>query len=207
MAQLLSSIGEFAIGVDIAGKQPFDWTKTIYSQYANSPILLALIENFAKSIDMNKNIDDFYDLVWNVLTAQSYGLDVWGRIVGVNRLLNITTSGYFGFSESASAKPFDQAAFYSGQSLTSTYALSDPAFLLLVLAKAASNIWNGSIPGLNAILRLLFPGNNCYVIDGQNMTMTYSFNFVLTPVQVSIVLNSGVLPRPSGVSVSYINYR
>jgi hypothetical protein len=35
------------------------------------------------------------------------------------------------------------------------------------------------------------------------MTMTYVFKFVPTDVQVSIIQNSGVLPRPAGVGVSY----
>jgi hypothetical protein len=39
-----------------------------------------------------------------------------------------------------------------------------------------------------------------HVADNQNMTMTYVFSFVPSAVQLSIIQNSGVLPRPSGVS-------
>ena len=40
--------------------------------------------------------------------------------------------------------------------------------------------------------------------DGLNMTMTYTFRFPLTPVQLAIVQNSGVLPRTSGVAATVV---
>lgn len=36
------------------------------------------------------------------------------------------------------------------------------------------------------------------------MTMTYTFTFALTPVELAIVLNSGVLPKPTGVAASVV---
>jgi hypothetical protein len=201
-----NAIGSFAIGQSAVGWEKFDWSQTIMSQYANSPILLSLIESFADAVDPTQNLSNFYDYVWNLDTAQGYGLDLWGRIVGVNRVLQINPQKYFGFNEAGqiSADPFGQSPFYSGEVLTGNYALTDDAFRQLIYAKAAANIWDGSIPGLNAILRLLFPGQVCYVTDGQNMTMTYVFDFVLTPVQLGIINNSGVLPRPAGVSAQAV---
>jgi hypothetical protein len=73
-----------------------------------------------------------------------------------------------------------------------------------VLAKALANICDGTIQGLNSILQLLFPGRGpSYVTDGLDMTMEYVFGFPLTPVETSIVQNSGVLPRPAGVSATF----
>lgn len=205
MSQQPNGIGEFQIGVSPIGTQPFDWTQTILSQYANSPVLLSLIESFSEAVDPTESIDAFYDNVWNVATAIDYGLDVWGRIVGVNRVIQAPSDKYFGFAEAGdlSADPFNQSPFYSGGSLTSNYRLSNDAFRQLIMAKAAANIWDGSIPGLNAILRLLFPGQMCFVLDGANMTMTYVFGWTLTPVQIGIVQTSGVLPRPAGVLLNY----
>ena len=55
------------------------------------------------------------------------------------------------------------------------------------------------------ILLNLFPGRgSCYVTDGLNMSMEYKFEFPLTPVEVSIVTNSGVLPRPVCVSATVV---
>lgn len=188
-----------------------NWSDTIISQYANSPTLVQLIVNLNQYIDPNANLDQFYDLIWNVDTAIGYGLDVWGRIVGVGRVLQVASGIYFGFAEAGDAtseSPFNSGGpFYSGGATTGNFALSDDAFRLLIFAKALSNITNGSIPAINQILLNLFPNRgNAWVTDGQNMTMTYTFHFspILSPVEFAIVSQSGVLPKPVGVSATVV---
>lgn len=201
-----NSIGSFAIGESPIGSVPsFDFVKTIISQYANSPILFQLIENLNTYFDQTKTGDSLYDMFWNIDTAQGVWLDVWGRIVGISRTLPVSVVNYFGFEEVGSeAEGFRQLPFYAGAPLTSNYLLSDSAFRTLILAKALANILDNSIPSINQLLLNLFPGRgDCHVVDGEDMTMIYVFNFSLTPVEQSIVVNSGVLPRPSGVLVNY----
>jgi len=269
-----NAIGEFQIGISPIGTiPPFDIWATVLSQYSNSPTLTQLILNLFSYLDQTKNFDSFYDLIYNIDTAQGYGLDVWGRIVGVNRALEVQTQNWFGFfealpgSESFNSagtaffypafgfaeglgQPFGQAqfglfkyfspsnlpnigAFYSGSSLTNNYLLSDESYRTLIFAKAAANITNGSIPAINQILLNLFPGRgNCYVTDGPTyatsyfgfqestnamgfnqasfyqseslptMQIQYVFEFQLTPVEIAIVEQSGVLPKPVGVAAS-----
>lgn len=204
-----NAIGSFVIGVSPIGDiPPFDYWSTIISQYANSPILTTLIGNFAAYVDQTANMDAFFDLVWNVDTAQGWGLDVWGRIVGVSRTLNVVATGKFlGFDEATaiSADPFNQSPFYSGGSITNNFLLSDSAFRTLIFAKALANISDGSIKSINQLLLRLFPNRgNCYVTDNGLMTMTYTFKFALTPVEAAIVTQSGVLPKPTGVAVTYV---
>lgn len=193
-------------GTIVVGGNPFDWQETIISQYANSDKLVALVGSFASACDQKADMDAFYDLLWNIQTATGYGLDVWGRIVVVNRTLEVN-SRYFGFdegNENSDYDPFNQSPFYSGGGTTTSYRLEDDAFRLLIYAKALANITYGSIPGINAILQLLFPMRGpVYVEDNGNMEMTYVFGFVPTPVEVAIVETSNVMPRPTGVSVAY----
>lgn len=203
-----SGIGQFVIGVSPIGTQPpFDYTKTILSQYANSPRLITLIESFNESIDQTRNLDAFYDSVWNIQTATGYGLDVWGRIVGVVRVLQVADVKYFGFNEAGTtgADPWNQSPFYNGGPLTGNFVLSDSAFRQLIFAKALFNICDGTVKAINNLLMLLFPNmGNCYVEDLGGMTMTYHFSQPLTPVQSAIVFQSGVLPRPVGVLATVI---
>lgn len=295
-----NAISSFIIGVSPIGDIPsFDVWTTIISQYANSSILTQLITNFAQYLDQTANFGAFYDLMWNVDTAQGYGLDVWGRIVGVTRTLQLTDGGKFlGFEEASglTVDPFGQSPFYAGATITNNFQLSDDSFRVLIFAKALSNISNGTIPSINQILLNLFPGRgNSYVTDGGlvsanvtgafagaggviqlilgdnsrasvngfatgaiikvsgvggtteangtfvidvvingafaainlrgttfinaytsggvavnnstsngNMTMTYTFKFVLTQVEAAIILQSGVLPKPVGVSATVV---
>lgn len=181
-----------------------DVTQTIISQYGQSPTINALINAMNQWLDPSTDIDAFYNDIWNVDTATGIGLDIWGRIVGVGRVLQVATTGkFFGFDEATnvSADPFNTSPFYSGQQINSNFILGDDGFRVLILAKALANISNGSIPAINQILLSLFPGRgNCYIADGLNMTMTYTFTFPLTPVEAAIVSQSGILPRMTGVA-------
>lgn len=187
-----------------------DWYgETVLSQFANSPTIIQLLTNFNNYIDPTVNIDSFYNNFWNINTAVGNGLDRWGRIIGINRVLQIESGVFLGFQgpSGASGTGFNQGFFYNGQMLTTNYALLDDPYRALLLAKAMYNIGNGSIPAINAILIFLFgpgaqfevAGGNSYCTDGENMTMTYTFPAALNPVQSSIVNLSGVLPKPVGV--------
>lgn len=206
-----NAIGLFQIGVSPFGTIiPFDWFGlTVISQYANSPILDAYLGGLDAALDQTYNFDQFFDHMFNVDTADGYGLDVWGRIVVAPRVIHVPTGGpYLGFEEAddpLNEQPFNVGIFYSGTGLTNNYSLPDSAYRLCILAKAATNIWDGSIPALNEILLNLFPGRgDCYCTDGGNMTMTYTFNFALTDVELTIVESAGILPKPSGVSVTVV---
>ena len=118
----------------------------------------------------------------------------------------VQAGSFFDFEESGvSGTTFGQAPFYSGGGITSNYQLADSAYRQLVFAKALANISDGSIPSINQILLALFPNRgNCYVADGNNMTLAYTFNFSLSPVEAAIVSSSGVLPKPVGVLASVV---
>ena len=183
----------------------FDYRETVISQYANSPTILQMVANFDQWIAPGQNLQSFYELIWDLDTAEGYGLDVWGRIVGVGRILELPgDQPFFGFEESTTELGFNQAPFYSGGNATSNFALTDAAFRVLILAKALANICNGSIPAINQILVNLFPGQQVYVVDGENMTMEIVFTVAPTPVQLAIVENSGVIPKPAGVALSIV---
>ena len=181
--------------------------QTLLSQYANSPTITQWIDNLNDCLDPIADIDNFYNLIWNVATAQGYGLDVWGRIVGVTRSLFVSNGDFFGFKEAGiGADPFGQGIFYNGtEQLVSNYSLTDPQFLTLIYAKAFSNICDGSIASINQILLLVFAGRGkCYVKDGLDFTMQYYFEFQLTPVDAAILYQSGVFPRPTGVKATVV---
>jgi uncharacterized protein DUF2612 len=204
-----NAIGSFIIGESPIGTiSPFDIWTTIISEYANSPTITALCTNMGQYVDPTRDLDSFFDSIFNIDTAIGYGLDVWGRILGITRILQlpIGTGPFLGFEEAATPSiltPFGQGPFFSGQSLSNNFSLQDPQYRQLLLAKALANICDGSIPMINQLLLNLFPGlGTCYVADGENLTMTYTFKFPLTPVQLAIVQNSGVLPRTSGVAAS-----
>ena len=199
---------------------------TILSQYANSPVLLALIDGMNDAIDPSARINDWYRLVWNIDTAQGYGLDLWGRILGITRFLKVPLDiDYFGFQTGGIPEhslPFGSGVFYSGTVATSNFALSDTAYRNLLFFKAFVNIAATNTPTLDKLINKLFAGvsgfyvvrdyaiegyfeggeaGRAYVEDLGDMQMRYVFQYDLTPPQLAIINTPGVLPRPTGVKV------
>lgn len=202
-----NGIGSFIIGSSPIGQIPsFDPWVPIISQYKNSPRIDAMILAFNSAMDQTANIQSLYDLIWNVETAQGYGLDVWGRIVGVSRTVQFprATDIPIGFEEAGGSwVGFGQGAFFTGGSTSSNFVLSDSDFRTLIFAKAAGNISDGSILSVNQILLTLFPHRGaCFVADNQNMTLTYTFKFILNVIEIAIVQSSGVLPSATGITVN-----
>jgi hypothetical protein len=183
--------------------------KTIISQYGNSAAITQLIAGMNEYVDPRADIDKFFDFVWNVETAQGFGLDDWGRIVNISRELRIPPPiEAFGFNEAGgSAFPFDERPFYNGIPPTSeVYLLADDAFRQLILVKALANISAVSAPALNRLLQNMFSNRGrCYVNDLGGMQIRYTFEFDLTPYEFAIMTQSGALPRPAGVGYLVFN--
>ena len=178
--------------------------QTIISQYANSPTLVQLVQNMNSYLDPRADFDAFFDFVWNVDTAQGFGLDIWGRIVNIKRALQIpNVPGYFGFKDALPGSyAFNDAPFWDGTPpATQTYLLADDAYRRLILTKALANVTSTNAPALNQLLRNMFADRGrAYVNDLGDMQFRYTFEFDLTPAVYAMVTQSGVLPRPAGVN-------
>ena len=147
--------------------------------------------------------------MWNVDTAEGFGLDIWGKIVNVSRLLQIPTSSrYVGFQDgtgpgtSTDVEPFGQKGiFYTRLASSQAYLLDDGSYRRLILAKALSNLVNTTVPAFNQLLQNLFPGRgNPYVTTSGVMSMNFHFDFTPTPIELAILQQSGAIPVPPGVS-------
>ena len=183
-----------------------DVERTIISQYANSATIVQLVQNMNTYLDPRADFDNFFDYVWNVESAQGFGLDIWGRIVNIKRELLIPASpDFFGFNEATgSAHSFNESPFYDGTPpVTQTYKLADDAYRQLILVKALANISATVAPAINQLLQNMFAGRGrCYVNDLGSMSLRYTFEFDLTPYEFAIMTQSGALPRPAGVNAS-----
>jgi hypothetical protein len=206
-------------GAPVAGTA-FDFEATVISQYANSPTIMQLVQNLNAYIDQSANFANFYNYVWNVDTAVGFGLDIWGSIVNVSRLLRIPNStAYVGFDISSESQP-DQdwtpagsrkapynnppvgGAMYTGSDATEAYLLPDDAYRQLILAKAFANICTTTAPAINQILQNLYGIGQAWVLNEGVMAISYNLAFTPSAIQLAILEQSGVIPTPPGVSVT-----
>lgn len=186
---------------------------TVLKQYSNSVTLLQLLDSFDQWVDLTKFTADFLAYVWNIDTAQGFGLDILGRILGRSRYLQVEQmpGNNLGFNINATPgtqwKPWSQAPFYGGQDAgTFAYALDDAYYRKLLLVKAAANIAASDCGSINALMRSMFGdrGKSYVGYDINNpMNIGYHFEFSPTPVERSII-ESGLFPQPAGTNATFI---
>jgi Protein of unknown function (DUF2612) len=153
--------------------------RTIISQYGNSSTIGALIQGMNINIDPKADIDNFYTTIFDVSTANLFGLSIWSRIVAIPQSLIVALGSY----------------------------LSDAdTFRSLLMLKALSNISRASAPAINQLLQNWIGGDNvrAYVNDLGHMEMRYNFEFTLTAEQLLIIEQSGIFLRPAAVMANIV---
>lgn len=180
-----------------------DVKETVISQYANSSVICRLIRRFDECIDPRADRRRFYDTVWNVSTAQGFGLDIWGAIVGIGREVMIAAQDeYIGFTQGFT--PFGNGVWSSGEGLERQYRLDDDAYRRVIMLKAMSNIIYATAPHINRLLREMFgTRGRAYFVKNGTMAARYVFEFYLLPVERAIIRQSDLLPRPGGVLLDF----
>lgn len=182
--------------------------ETIMSQYANSPVILALIGGLNDVIDPQYFIDDFYEYVYRLSSARGFGLDIWAEKVGVSRNApiadpNATTFGYQTVpTQEPKFTPFNVAPFSDGGAFAS-FKLSDDDLRKLIIVKAATNILYATAWNINAFLLMIFEGKRAYYNIIGHMSAEYVFEFSLNIFERLVVYTLDMLPKPCGVGISY----
>ncbi|MBW5853240.1 DUF2612 domain-containing protein [Yersinia enterocolitica] len=181
---------------------------TILTQYSASNRILSIIDTFNQAVSLSDFTDEFIEKVWDITTCETFGLDMWGKVVGVSRYIRAEIDNdCFGFSEADDGggypSPFGDSPFYAGTQETETVRLSNEAYRTLILCKAFSNISIATIKDMNRFLTMLFlDRGRAYCADYGDMRMGIICEFKLEPFEISILENYEVLPIPSGVLVS-----
>ena len=168
-------------------------------------IIKRIIKNINESVGPSNDFDSLYSDMWNIETAKSHGLDVWGRIVNIPRYISVSSVGkVFGFSNgNPDFGTFGESPFRSSIGISNQFPLDDVIYRKLILVKALSNISRLTIPNMNRLLSILFGDRGrAYVLEIGPMEIEMVFEFTLTTTESSIISQSGAIPRPSGVTVN-----
>ena len=183
-----------------------DALEPVISQYAASPRITSLLVRKAALLDPGKDVMLWYDSMFNPRSAEGVGLDNWGRIVGIGRMLRILNTEFFGFSFQG-LNPMDQAPFWNDADAEGQFPLSDEAYRFLIFYKAMANIGQANMASLNAMLQLLIEEehgpNACFVLETGPMEIKAVFLFELTAYEQSLLSSYGLLDRPAGVGFSW----
>lgn len=161
---------------------------TIISQYGKSASITQLVRGIDHYLDPRADIDLFLEQVWDIDTCGTWGLDQWGKIVGVPRYIEIP----------------DTIPIPPG-SETRTFYIPDEDYRGYILFKAVTNISNCSAKSINALLSNKFKDSGkSYVLDTGAMTMRYVFEFELSYWEEALFAAGVVIPRTTGVLADFL---
>lgn len=150
-------------------------------QYTNAKNLNAIINNELEFFNVNatKFFTNWEKDVFNLITANAFGLNVWGKILGVERPSQIEDSAY---------RTILLAKIRLLYSNGSVHDIND--FLQRLLGSYSPEkgwIKNESV----------------YVQDNYDMTMTVMFNSLPSSAELAVLTIDGLSPRPAGVFLNY----
>lgn len=150
----------------------------ILSQYANSLKLNTILDGVETMLGVDTDIENFYNYIFNIQTANTNGLDIWGERLNISRQVKVNKE---------------------------TMLLEDDYYRFLLLVKAMSNISDCTVPNLEEILNFLFKDRGrVYVFDTGIMTMKYTFDFYLDEMEKAILNLPGIPPKPTGVGLEIV---
>lgn len=109
-------------------------------------------------------------------------LDIIGQIVGQPRRMTFTPTG----------------------SPTPSPVLDDEVYTKLLRAKIKRNHWDGKLTSIRGIWKDIYPGGDIQITDSQDMTMDVIVAGDLSQMELDLISNDLIIPRPEGVLLEYV---
>jgi len=151
---------------------------------------------------------NWYTDVFDLRTANDFGLAVWSIILGQSLFVNLASDGRPTWGFGTYHLNFERGNFATGAG--QTIRLSTESSRILLRLRAYQLQTACCVPEINRMLKDVFgefvvPGQTAaYIVDNLDMTQEYRFLFPLSN-ELRFALNYfDVLPRPAGVKSSLV---
>lgn len=157
---------------------------------------------------------DWMNNVFNLLTADAFGLAVWSIILDVPYFVMDLDPDFdkplWGFNQEPPINTylnFENGNFSSNNFPETVLTLEEQRIVLrLAYFKYTTD---GAIPGINVFLDLIFNDpmgilqGGAWCLDGFTMFIVYVFNCPISTALLTVLQQYDILPRPAGVKIKY----
>jgi hypothetical protein len=180
--------------------------RAILWQYDSAPRLRSLLEQKQSWYDVNQAAfwDDWFTDVFDLRTANEFGLSVWAVLLDVPLVINAPPTDdrpVFGFGV-YNRNFFDG---YFGRDTGNAFPLTVEQKRLVLRLRYFQLVTRGAVTEINAFLAQIFADEGrVYVADNLDMSIGYIFDFVPSAALRQVLENYDLLPRPAGVRVGYL---
>ncbi|XAO54176.1 structural protein [Yersinia phage vB_YenM_P744] len=142
--------------------------------------------------------------VFNLYTANKFGLNVWSIILELPLYSNesqVSPPDYPAFGFADFGLNFDNSNFATDRSLITNLTIEQRRQLLILRWRNITG--SGTMSDINKTVFDVF-GGIVYVLDGLNMELQYIFLEVLSDTMMTLLKDYDILPRPSGVKINIL---
>lgn len=219
-------IQEFDYAVDIM--------QAILWQYNNATTIISLTDQKQTWYDSNQTEfwQDWFTNVFNLQTANQFGLAVWAFILNLPIYINTGTeppdyafaigfndyttypaliNTYQNFNGVGTLPITGTGANFDDQGTQYILTIAEQRFVLQLRYFQFCN--RGDVYDINSFLNYLYLQNQSkpeqfgpiWVLDGLNMTMRYVFSFPISTTLLDVLQQNDLLPRPAAVALQYYN--
>lgn len=184
-----------------------DLVRALLWQHDNAKALRSLIESKQDWYNINQATfwTNWYRDVFNIDTANDFGLAVWGRILNVGLGLQVdSTIGIPHFGFGIYHRNFNNGNF--ARATSGEQALSTEQKRLIIRLRYYQLISRGTVVEINeAMVRIFGDFGQVFVRDPLDMSkITYVFKFTPSSRVRLILDRMNLLPRPSGIGSEYV---
>ena len=153
-----------------------DYLNIITSEHRQQPKYIAMLTAYLRKLQDAQLVIEAFDLHFDLNEAIGAQLDRLGDIVGRSRILAF--------------QPESRSAL-----------LDDDNYRLIIKAKILQNQWAGTIEDMANLFQQVFPDMQLKIIDHQNMSMEIQVTGLRDDLQLQMLNNGYVIPKPEGVSI------
>lgn len=153
-------------------------------QYNDAEKLTAILKGTEEFI--STAVSDFWQSyledIFTISTANSFGLEMWGRTLGIVR------------------------PTYTDSDTGNIVNISDELYRRMLIGAIYKFNMTCTVPEINQYLRYVFGNKPIYVVDGLDMSMKIVAYFDITEEELAILNSDDFIPRPAGVNVNFEIY-
>lgn len=153
-----------------------DYLNIITSEHRQQPKYIAMLTAYLRKLQDAQLVIEAFDLHFALDEAIGAQLDRLGEVVGRSRILQF--------------QPESRSAL-----------LDDDNYRLIIKTKILQNQWNGTIEDMANLFKQVFPDMQLKIIDNQNMSMEIQVTGLRDDLQLQMLSNGYVIPKPEGVRI------
>lgn len=187
----MTNIQNFDYSIDLLQFILWQYDKSNVSELVNQK------QNYL-TINSQQFWEDWYNNVFNLTTANDFGVAVWSIILDLPLLFEFTPF-VIGFAFGPGRLNFTNGNFVPAPPAISRLTIEERRAILLLRYRSLTT--NGTVTDINNILEFVFGDiGTSYVRDNLNMTISYVLNFEIPPwITFSFTNFNEIFPTPAAV--------